>query len=86
MSIESTLNNILNVILNNENQSFDLTAPLLGEYPELDSMGIMTLLLELEVSFTIEMNDIDLNADTFATFGSLVRCIESASSQKQLVV
>lgn len=85
MSIEPTLKNILTAILNREDLQFDHTTPLLGEYPELDSMGIVTLLLELEASFFIEMNDIDLSADTFATFGSLIQCIERAILEKELV-
>ena len=83
MNIESTLKNILHALLNTEELLLDHETPLLGEYPEFDSMGIVTLLLELENAFAIEMNDLDLSADTFATFGSLLQCVESAVLEKE---
>lgn len=51
--------------------------PLLGEFPELDSIGILTLLMELESRLCICMNEADLSADMFATYGTLYKAIEN---------
>ena len=85
MSIEPTLKKILNTIISMEEVTFDHTTPLLGEYPDFDSMGIVTLLLEIESAFSIEMNDIDLSAETFTTFGSLLQCVENAIFENEQV-
>jgi len=77
MNLELRLKNILQEILNHDTQNFTAITPLLGEYPELDSMGIMTLIIAIEGNFKIDINDIELSAETFATFGSLIQTIES---------
>jgi acyl carrier protein len=53
---------------------------LLGALPELDSMAVVTLITALEERFGIEVSDDEISADTFATFGDLVRFIESKLS------
>ena len=69
--IDHILKNTLSQILKQKTQHFEPSTPLLGAYAELDSMGIMTLLMELESEFVINMNDMDLSAEMFETYGSL---------------
>lgn len=45
---------------------------LFGSMPELDSMAVAGLLTELEDRLGIIIDDDDVDADLFATFGSLV--------------
>ncbi len=47
-------------------------SPLFGALPELDSMAVAGLLTELEDRLHIVIDDDDVDADLFATFGSLV--------------
>jgi acyl carrier protein len=46
--------------------------PLLGAVAELDSVGAVALLTGLEDHFGIQVEDDEISADTFATFGALV--------------
>jgi acyl carrier protein len=49
---------------------------LLGSLPELTSIAVVTVLLALEEEFGIVFADDELDADTFASLGSLTRFIE----------
>ncbi|HYD73491.1 MAG TPA: acyl carrier protein [Candidatus Binatia bacterium] len=53
---------------------------LLGSLPELTSIAVVTVLLSLEEEFSIVFADDELDADTFATLGSLTRFIEGKLS------
>jgi len=46
-------------------------SPLLGSLPELDSMGVVSLIGALEEQFGIAIDDDEISASTFATLGSL---------------
>lgn len=46
--------------------------PLFGSLPELDSMAVASVLTELEDRLGILIEDDDVDAETMATFGSLV--------------
>ena len=50
---------------------------LLGSIPELDSMAVVTVITALEDQFGFVVEDDEISADTFATFGSLVQFVES---------
>ena len=50
---------------------------LLGSIAELDSMAVVTVITALEDQFGIVVEDDEISADTFATFGSLVQFVES---------
>jgi acyl carrier protein len=78
MNTVEKLQNILSQVINIPSESISLEMPLIGEYAELDSMGIMTLLMEIESEFSVDINDIDLSMETFASFDSLKRSVESA--------
>lgn len=50
---------------------------LLGAMPELDSMAVVTLLAAMEEFFNFTIEDDEISADTFATFGSLVDFVDA---------
>ncbi len=57
--------------------SLQSDSPLLGALPELDSMAVVNIIASLEEHFGIAVLDDDINADTFATLGSLVAFVDS---------
>lgn len=79
MTTTTTLKNILQRVLNQDTTNFTAQTPLLGHYAELDSMGIMTLLMDVESSLYIDINSIELSVENFETFGALLTCIEHAA-------
>jgi acyl carrier protein len=50
---------------------------LLGNLPELDSMAVVHVLAAIEEHFGISIDDDEVSADTFATFGGLADFVES---------
>ncbi len=50
---------------------------LLGSIPELDSMAVVGILAAIEEEIGIEIPDDDINADIFATVGSLQEFVQS---------
>lgn len=81
MNVYEQVLRVLDSALNLQGRTttFGPATPLLGALPELDSMAVLALITELEGHFGITFNDEDLNADVFATVGSL-----SALVQQQL--
>lgn len=53
--------------------------PLLGALPELDSMAVAEVIVELESRFDIVLDDGDITAETFETLGSLTAFVEDKS-------
>jgi len=51
--------------------SFTRETHLLGAIPELDSMGVVSLITALEERFGIVVDDDDIDGDTFQSFGAL---------------
>ena len=51
--------------------ALDATTPLFGSLPELDSMAVLELIVELEQRFGITVEDEDVTADAFETIESL---------------
>ncbi|MDA5193594.1 acyl carrier protein [Govanella unica] len=49
----------------------DADTPLLGNLPELDSMAVVNLVTAIEDQFDIVIDDDEISAETFETFGSL---------------
>lgn len=64
------LANILRSVLQIDKQFTDDT-PLLGAIPEFDSMAVTAVLTELEQQLGIQINDDEISADIFASFGKL---------------
>ena len=56
---------------------FDDDTELFGAIPELDSMAVAGLLTELEDRMDIEIDDDDVDAEIFETFGKLVAFAEA---------
>lgn len=50
--------------------------PLLGNFPEFDSMAIVSVITGLEETFGFTAEDDDLTAEIFETVGSLVAFVE----------
>ena len=51
---------------------FDEATPLFGTLPELDSMAVASLLTALEERFAMLIEDDDVAAEDFATYGTLL--------------
>ena len=51
--------------------AFDRSTTLLGSIPEFDSMAVVSLLTAVEERYGIVIDDDDIDADAFATVGSL---------------
>jgi acyl carrier protein len=60
--------------------SLDATTPLLGSLPELDSMAVLELVLELEQRFDITIEGEDVTADVFETLASLTAFVDGKLS------
>lgn len=69
--LDSIIKEALEEILNLPTSEFNDETPLLGSFAELDSMGILTLLMKLESQLCISMNDAVLSAEMFTTYGTL---------------
>jgi acyl carrier protein len=73
--IEATLRALLADVLGLETTriaGFDEATALFGALPEFDSMAVATLLTGIEERFGVMIEDDDVDAEDFATFGSLL--------------
>jgi acyl carrier protein len=57
-------------------QNLNEKSALLGAIPELDSMGVVSLITALEEHFEIMVDDDEIGAAAFETLGSLTRFVE----------
>jgi acyl carrier protein len=57
--------------------AIDASTPLFGALPELDSMAVLELVLELEQRFEIEIDGDDVTADVFETLASLAAFVDA---------
>jgi acyl carrier protein len=71
----SVLDEVLS--LSGRSSSYGRETRLLGAIPELDSMAVVSLLAGLEQRFGIVVDDDDIDAQTFATVGSLVDFVDA---------
>lgn len=51
--------------------------PLFGALPELDSLGVLALVTDLEERFDITVDDEEFGADLFETVGTLTDFVET---------
>lgn len=58
----------------------NMETQLLGDIPELDSMAVVTILTSLEEHFDFFIDDSDVSAETFETFGALVQFVDNKLS------
>ena len=73
--IDATLRALLADVLGIEAKriaGFDGDTELFGALPEFDSMAVATLLTGIEERFAVLIEDDDVDAEDFATFGTLV--------------
>jgi acyl carrier protein len=78
----STQEKILSVLdqalgLEGRAQNFDASTPLLGTLPELDSQGVVGLIVSLEKAFQINIDDDEIDGAVFATVKSLSDFIDA---------
>ena len=73
---------ILDEVLSLEGRSasFSRDTLLLGAIPELDSMAVVAIITQIEEHFGVVVGDDDVDGETFASFGSLSRFVESKLS------
>ena len=58
-------------------ERFDDSTSLFGSIPEFDSMAVVTVVTALEERFDIVIEDEDISAEVFESFGSLTNFVES---------
>lgn len=82
MELESKVKQVLGDVLSLGKRADSLRAdsPLLGAIPEMDSMAVVHVLAALEDNFGISIQDDEIDGDTFATLGSLVRFVQEKSA------
>jgi acyl carrier protein len=56
--------------------ALDASTPLFGYLPELDSMAVLELVLELEQRFGITIEGEDVSAEVFETLASLAAFVD----------
>lgn len=61
-------------------ESFDAATPLLGELPELDSLGVMELAVALEQRFGFTIDDEDFTSEVFESVGTLAHLVVERTS------
>jgi acyl carrier protein len=82
MNVETEVLRLLDEVLSLDGRSvaFTRSTPLLGALPELDSMAVVSLLTALEDTFSIVVDDDDIDGATFGTVGSLVDFVSAKSA------
>ena len=60
--------------------ALEASTPLLGNLPELDSMAVATLIASMEEFFDVYVEDDEISAETFETFGSLCAFVDGKLS------
>lgn len=82
MELESKVKQVLGDVLSLGKRADALRtdSPLLGAIPEMDSMAVVHVLAALEDNFGISIQDDEIDGDTFATLGSLVRFVQEKSA------
>ena len=78
-SVESALRGILESALGKRALPVTLAdgTELLGAIPELDSMAVLAVLTQIQDDFGVPIDDDEVSADIFQTFGDLCRFIQT---------
>lgn len=73
MDVQKEVLNILDEVLSLDGRiaTMGRDSPLLGAVPELDSIGVVTVITTLEERFGFMIADDDVDASSFATVGAL---------------
>ena len=67
---------LIDVLQLSSDAEFDEDTALLGAIPEFDSMAVVTVLTAIEDTFGVEVDDDEISADIFETFGTLCAFVE----------
>jgi acyl carrier protein len=78
---EDTLNRVKVVIvkslgIQDRAHTLEPSTELFGSLPELDSMAVVTLAINLEREFDFEIDDEDFTGEVFETIGTLAEFVE----------
>jgi len=77
MNITALVKDILIEALQLSSDSYmDKETPLLGSIPEFDSMAVVTVLTAIEERFGIAVDDDEISAEVFESFGTLCSFVE----------
>jgi acyl carrier protein len=78
MSLDNDIKRILRdtLVLGDEVDSLEATSPLLGAIPELDSVGVISVLTALEEEYDIVVEDDEISAAVFKTLGTLTQFLD----------
>ncbi|MFC7049344.1 MULTISPECIES: acyl carrier protein [Emcibacter] len=82
MSVIEDVREVLKATLQLGDRANDIEAdtPLLGNLPELDSMAVAMLVTSIEEHFDIYIEDDEISAETFETFGALCSFVEEKAA------
>lgn len=59
------------LLLEDQIKNYDENTQLLGSIPEFDSMAVVSVITAVEENFGLIIDDDDITADIFETFGTL---------------
>jgi acyl carrier protein len=78
MSLANDIKRILRdtLVLGDEVDTLQATSPLLGSIPELDSVGVVSVLNALEDEYDMVVEDDEISAAVFKTLGSLTQFVQ----------
>jgi len=78
MSISADVIKVLiNVLqLHGDNASLEEDTPLLGAFPEFDSMAVVSILTTLEDKYGFYVDDDEIDGQIFETVGSLIEFVK----------
>jgi len=83
MSTTENVREVLRATLQIGDRADELTEDtlLLGNLPELDSMAVAMIVTSIEEHFDIFIEDDEISAETFETFGSLCSFVDEKLSE-----
>lgn len=75
-SLELTQKLVRNCLQLKPSENLTRDTPLLGGFPEFNSLTVATLIVEIENAVDCEIDDEEVTAETFETVGSLAEFVE----------
>lgn len=79
MQVISNLDKLVTILsetLSIDAQEFAEDTLLLGNFPEFDSMAIVSILMELEDTFSIQISEDELTGDAFESVATLLEFVD----------
>lgn len=78
MNVDTKVKSLLDetLKLDGRTQNWEAETKLLGSVPELNSLAVVNVLVELEKQFGFVIADDEMDAEVFETLGHLVRFVE----------